>query len=294
MKEAFINKRFRNQSLAIIQVANQIIEEYREQGFILTLRQLYYQFVARDYIENSQRSYKRLGSVINDGRLAGYIDWEAIEDRTRNLDSQWHFASPLDAIEQIRRQYVIDMWDNQEYRVEVWIEKEALAGVISGVCKKLDVPFLACRGYMSQSEAYVAGCRARDNYDESNQQTIIIHLGDHDPSGIDMTRDNDDRLRMFAGYGSDTVVQRIALNMDQVDHFSPPSNPAKLTDSRSKDYIRQYGNKSWELDALDPKVLVELIKRQVWEYRDDDLWAEKEAQLAEEHVVLDGIIEELS
>ncbi len=293
MREAFIIKNFRDRSLAIIHIANQIIEEYQEQGFTLTLRQLYYQFVARDYIENSQQSYKNLGSVINDGRLAGYIDWDAIEDRTRNLEELWHFSSPRDAVEQMRRQYVIDMWENQEVRVEVWIEKEALAGVISGICKELDVPFMSCRGYMSQSEAYAAGMRAREHYNQEYQQTIIIHLGDHDPSGIDMTRDNDERLTMFAGHQSDPVVQRIALNMDQVDHFNPPPNPAKITDSRAKDYIKRFGKKSWELDALDPKVLVELIRRQVETYRDDDLWAEKEEQLEGERARLDEIIEEL-
>lgn len=288
MKEAFITKNFRDRSLAIIHIANEIIEEYREQGFILTLRQLYYQFVARDYIENTMRSYKNLASIINNGRLAGYIDWEAIEDRTRNLEKNLHLAGPREAIELIRDQYGIDMWENQDRRVEVWIEKEALVGVIEGVCRELDVPYFACRGYVSQSEQW----RAYKRF-ESQQPTTIIHLGDHDPSGIDMTRDNQDRLNTFHGDYGITDVRRIALNMDQVDLYSPPPNPAKLSDSRAREYIARYGDESWELDALNPKVLISLVRNTVDEYRDIELWNEKEMQLKEEIETLDTIIEEL-
>ncbi len=288
MKEAFIRKNFRDRSLAIIHIANQIIDEYREQGFILTLRQLYYQFVARDYIDNTMRSYKNLASVINNGRLAGYIDWEAIEDRTRNLEKNLHLAGPKEAIELIRDQYGIDMWENQDRRVEVWIEKEALVGVIEGVCRELDVPYFACRGYVSQSEQW----RAYKRF-ESQQSTTIIHLGDHDPSGIDMTRDNQDRLNTFHGLAGVTDVRRIALNMDQVDLYDPPPNPAKLSDSRAREYIARYGDESWELDALDPKVLIALVRDTVDEYRDIELWNEKEMQLEEEIETLDAIIEEL-
>jgi DNA topoisomerase VI subunit A len=293
MREAFIEKNFRKRSLALIYIANDIIAEYQEQGYDLTLRQLYYQFVARDYIENSQRSYKNLGSVINDARLAGYIDWSAIEDRTRNLESQWHFQSPKDAIEQMRRQYVIDMWENQDTRVEVWIEKEALVGVIAKVCRDNDVPFLACRGFVSQSEMYAAGKRIEHRYHEHGQHTVIIHLGDHDPSGIDMTRDNDERLYMFSGLAC-PEVKRIALNMNQVETYKPPPNPAKLTDSRARDYIARYGKESWELDALDPKVITRLIEERVDQYRDIERWNEKVEQHEEECETLDVIIEDLS
>lgn len=293
MREAFIEKKLRWSSLERIHQANGIIEEYQAEGYTLTLRQLYYQFVARGLLGNTQQNYKRLGSIINNGRLCGLIDWAAIEDRTRNLKSAWHFGSPKDAIEQMRRQYLIDMWENQSTFCEVWIEKEALIGVIERTCKELDIPYFACRGYVSQSELYAAGKRADNRYNERGQDTVIIHLGDHDPSGIDMTRDNDDRMYMFGGLSTPSVI-RIALNMEQVNHFKPPPNPAKLTDSRAKEYIARYGDKSWELDALDPKVIDKLIRVTVDQYRDIDLWTEKEEQLEGERARLDEIIEELS
>ena len=81
-------KRFSAGSLAMIEKANEIIADYAAQGFTLTLRQLYYQFVSKDLLPNKQAEYKRLGSVINDARMAGMLDWEAIEDRTRNVKHQ--------------------------------------------------------------------------------------------------------------------------------------------------------------------------------------------------------------
>ena len=198
MKELFINKRFSAASQGIIQQANDIIAEYHRQGFTLTLRQLYYQFVARALIPNNMRSYKRLGTIVSDGRLAGEIDWDAIEDRTRNLQRQPHWDSPASIIRAAAESYAIDMWENQPARVEVWIEKEALIGIVERVCKRYDVPYFACRGYVSQSEQYMAGQRFADHVD-SSQYVVILHFGDHDPSGIDMTRDNDDSLGMFSG-----------------------------------------------------------------------------------------------
>lgn len=293
MFEAFIEKKFKAETRVVIDQANGIIDEYRAAGYTLTLRQLYYQFVARDLIPNTQRSYKRLGSIINDGRMAGYIDWDAIEDRTRNLERNAHWRSPADGIQSLRDQYRIDMWSNQPNRVEVWIEKEALIGVIEGVCTELDVPYFACRGYVSQSEQYRAGLRARSFYNRASQDTVILHFGDHDPSGIDMTRDNYDRLRTFAGYRGKPRVVRVALNMDQVHEYRPPPNPAKVTDSRFEGYRREFGDESWELDALEPSVIDALIREHVDAYRDEAKWAVREEHLADDIATLDRIIGDL-
>ncbi len=290
MREAFKTWNPKAATLEVVAQANAIIADYAAQGFSLTLRQLYYQFVARDLIPNTERSYKRLGGIINDARLAGMIDWDAIEDRTRNLARNAHWDTPADVIESARYGYRIDMWENQPNRVEVWIEKEALAGVISQVCRDLDVPYFSCRGYVSQSEQWRAGKRHERN-DRSGQDTIVLHLGDHDPSGIDMTRDNAERLGMF-GYGA-THVERIALNMDQIDQYGPPPNPAKMTDSRFDTYRREYGSESWELDALEPRVITDLIETHVGAYRDEGLWTQKEAKLASDLATLDGIVESL-
>lgn len=277
-KIRYIKKRFSSHSLEIITTANQIIEEYELQGFSLTLRQIYYQFVARDLIPNNIREYKKLGTVINNGRLAGLIDWEAIVDRTRNLQRNSHWENPREIIETCAKAFAIDKWQNQDLRPEVWIEKDALVGVIEGICQKLDVPYFSCRGYTSQSEMWSASQRL-ERYFNQAQPAIIIHLGDHDPSGIDMTRDIQDRMGLFMG-GVD--VKRIALNADQVEEFNPPPNPSKVTDPRAKAYIVEFGYNCWELDALEPKIITNLIEKTVLSYRDDSKWAEMVA-LEQEH-----------
>lgn len=269
-KIQFSNLRLRASSLSIIAKANVIINEYAAMGFRLTLRQLYYQFVSRDWIPNQQREYKRLGSIINDGRLAGLIDWDAIEDRGRNLLRLAAWDSPADIVEACAAQFRLDLWADQDHYIECWVEKEALIGVLAVPCDKWRIPHFACKGYTSQSEMWDAGYNRLRRQRMAGKEITILHLGDHDPSGIDMTRDIRDRLEMFVGRPIEIV--RIALNMDQVEEYSPPPNPAKTTDSRFEGYAEEYGKESWELDALSPNVIAELIEAHIEERLDVELW----------------------
>lgn len=281
---------FRQSTLEIIDRVNKIITNYLAQGYDLTLRQLYYQLISRYYDElpeswidpktgskNNEKSYDKLGNIVNDGRLAGLIDWSAIVDRTRNVQSLSHWSNPASIIDACVYSYRLDKWDNQEYRPEVWIEKDALRGVITGICQQLDIPHFSCRGYSSQSEMWATGQRMIRHIG-NGQVPYIIHLGDHDPSGLDMTQDIIKRLEMFTGEyeGEGFFIKRIALNFDQVEQYQPPNNPAKLTDSRATAYIDQYGESCWELDALDPNTISELIRDEVFGIRDVDKLAEME------------------
>lgn len=269
-KIAYISREFSAASLKTIRQAEDICNDYTGRGFTLTLRQLYYQFVARGLIPNRDSEYKRLGSIINDARLAGMIDWYHLEDRTRNLRALSHWTSPAQIIDGAAYSYRIDRWATQPNRVEVWIEKDALVGVIERVCNRYDVPYFSCRGYTSQSEVWGAAQRLA-SYQKKEQQPVILHLGDHDPSGIDMTRDITDRLALFLG---DAIpIDRLALNFDQVEQYSPPPNPAKLTDSRAVQYIRLHGDESWELDALDPEVISALIETAITRLQDKRAWS---------------------
>ena len=286
-KIAYIEKRFRPATLELIKVANQIIAEYSAQGFDLTLRQLYYQLVARGYIENNERSYKNTGSAIDDARLAGLIDWNAIVDRTRNLRMQSHWSTPQDIINSAAYSYRIDKWAEQPYYVECFVEKEALVGVVQRIATTLDIPYFACRGYVSQSEMWAAARRHLAK-NRAGKQSLILHLGDHDPSGIDMTRDIIDRLTLF---GATVEVKRLALNWDQVEQYSPPPNPAKLTDSRANGYIDRFGLESWELDALTPNVLSTLIEEATLDVRDETLWNEAVDREDTERNHLDNVSE---
>lgn len=284
-KIRYLEFNFRPASVALIDTANRIIAEYQDQGFDLTLRQLYYQFVARDIIPNTQASYKNLGSLINDARLAGLIDWLAIVDRTRELRRLSHWAGPEDIIATCAEQFHLDKWENQTYRPEVWIEKDALVGVFERVCHELDVPLLSCRGYTSQSEMWGAAQRML-RYKSKGQGPMVFHFGDHDPSGKDMSRDIMDRLALFTG--GKVTFERLALNMNQVEQYHPPPNPAKITDSRADGYIAEFGNESWELDALEPAVLEALVRAAIEAIVDpDEMHEAEEIQARHRQTLLD-------
>lgn len=310
MKEQFKHFRFQGKTLSMINSANDIIEDLMEKGYFLTLRQLYYQLVARDLFpddrtwswtgsawvrdprgtKNAQPNYKWLGNIINEARLHGLIDWDAIEDRTRSLEGVTHWKSPEEIIASCACNYKIDKWapDFQSYRIEVWVEKDALVGVLAKACRQLDVDYFSCRGYTSQTALYDASKRFLE-YDRRGQTPVIIHLGDHDPSGMDMTRDVFDRVQMFCEKrGVEVNVERIALNMDQVRQYDPPPNPAKETDKRYESYREEFGEDSWELDALDPQVIDELITETVLSYRDQALWEEAMALEEEQRLKLQG------
>jgi hypothetical protein len=299
-KIAYVRKNFSAASLAIIEAANQIIDDYMVQGYKLTLRQLYYRFIAQDLFpeswvdptlgtKNTMKNYKHLGDIINDARLAGLIDWEAIEDRTRNVRSLAHWGSPSEILTACAQQYRRDKWEDQKYRPRVWIEKDALVGVIEEVCNEHDVSFFSCRGYTSQSEMWSAAQKIQKET-EDGYIPIIFHFGDHDPSGIDMTRDITDRLEMFMG---GVEVKRLALNRPQIDEFDPPPSPAKTTDSRSAAYIAEYGGDSWELDALEPSVLVALVRDAILSVRDETIWERSTKKEAKEREKIEKVAREI-
>jgi hypothetical protein len=145
----YVSKTFNDKHLEVIRQANAICNEYAGQGFRLTLRQLYYQFVSRMLIPNRDTEYKRLGSIVNDARMAGLIDWDHIVDRTREVEENSHWTSPTSIMRSCEQSYAIDKWLGQSVRPYVMIEKDALLGVIEGVCTELDVPYFPCRGFAS-------------------------------------------------------------------------------------------------------------------------------------------------
>lgn len=311
MEICYVSRKFKPETQSIIDQANTICAEYAAAGLSLTLRQLYYQFVARDLLANNQKSYDRLKSIVSDARLAGELDWDYIVDRTRNLTKDPVWSSPQALLDDAAKQYLTDLWAPQKRRVEVWIEKDAAVGVIERVCTLNHVPYFSCRGYTSSSEMWSAACRIGE-YLRNGEQTTILHIGDHDPSGLDMTRDIADRLRLFihtdwtnefrlqrglnrgqiradmrdrmrAAGGNITdselpfVVKRIALTYDQILEYAPPPNFAKQTDARFMAYMAATGlDESWELDALDPFVMEALIQDEVDAIRIDEVYAKAE------------------
>jgi hypothetical protein len=279
VKQAYTTINMRRASIEMIERINVIIAEYLKAGFMLTVRQLYYQLVARDIIPNTIQSYKNITGLVNDGRMCGLIDWDVIEDRTREVTDRSKWTDANSILEACASSFHMDMWENQEHRVMIIVEKEALAGVMQRICHELSMPMLAARGYPSVTVIRDLALGKIRSAARAGQRVKILHLGDHDPSGLDMTRDLEDRLRIFQP-GFAWSIQRIALNMDQVDEKGLPENPAKTTDSRFAQYAERFGESSWELDALEPQYLVDLVRKHAEEFIDQDAWAAKEAEIA--------------
>jgi hypothetical protein len=276
--ECFIPKDFRTGSRAIIRKANTIIADYQKQGYKLTLRQLYYQFVSKNWLVNKQSEYKRLGEILNDARLAGLVDWDAIEDRGRSLmpTPMWGDpgdpASPSEFIADWGRPFKNDPWVNQPVYVEAWIEKESLVGILDRPCRKWRVPSFACKGYVSASEMYDAGKRVA-SIAECGQRVVILHLGDHDPSGTQMSDNIAERIALLSNEAEDVEVRRIALTMEQIAAHNPPPNPAKETDSRYGAYCRAYNTtSSWELDSMPPSGRAQIVEDHSVGEIDMELW----------------------
>lgn len=268
--QAYKTFRFTRGTKSLIDSINAIIGEYLQQGYVLTVRQVFYQLVSRDIIPNTMREYKAVAKVINDGRLAGLIDWDAIEDRTRSFITNSRWDNPQSILYSAANSFHMDMWANQPCRVYLIVEKEALVGVFGRICGQYDIPLLAARGYPSISVVRDFAHRELDSA-TMDQNAYVLHFGDHDPSGIDMSRDLQDRISLIMGH-ADYEFTRCALNMDQIKEQKPPENPAKTTDSRFEGYRRRFGTSSWELDALQPAYLNALVKSRVEALIDPVKW----------------------
>lgn len=281
---------FSKDRLALIEKINNIIQEFADQGIHhLSVRQIFYQLVAADEIKNSDATYNQVGGAVSDGRMAGLVSWDSIVDRNRTLRGTNTVEDIPEAMKGMRRDYSLDKWHDQEWRPVVLVEKAALEGVIGSICNALQVDFMALRGYNSMSESWSLGQRFAQYY-RMGQRPIVFHLGDHDPSGLDMTRDNRERLALFCG--TPVIVQRLALNMNQIKQYDPPPNMAKSRDPRYEDYRRLYGEDSWELDALNPLVIQKLISDAILLIRDEAKWDANLSREVDDLRAIDDMIAE--
>ena len=285
-----------NTSTLYIQI-EEVLKEFRIENIKLTQRQLYYQLVGKDLIPNDVNVYKRLCRFVTDCRYAGLIDWNAIEDRGRipKRASQWD--SVKDIVDSAVYSYRLPRWNDQEYYLEMYCEKDAMTSVLNPIAKKYHIYFGANKGYSSASAMYELAKRLYDKMCEG-KNVRLLYFGDHDASGIDMIRDIKKRLcEFFIGwddrcdykeilvmikdgdYGDesdyllveceldfDTIA--VALTQDQIEEFNLPPNPAKQTDPRAKDYISKFGNVSWELDALKPQDLKAIATNSILNFID--------------------------
>jgi len=282
-----LSKNFRKDTLLLLEKIVVMADDYERKGYRMTLRQLFYQLVSHDILPNDQKKYKKLSTIIKDARMAGLIDWDVIEDRIRipTMPSEFEDISHLvkAAISSYRR----DRWENQEYYVEVWVEKDALSGVLEPVTRKYHVHLLVNRGYSSTSALHESVLRIKQ---QQGKECVILYLGDHDPSGKNMITDIRNRLEQFQ---CDATIRDVALTMEQIKQYNLPPNPAKKSDPRSDKYIKRHGNLSWELDALTPEVLNQLVSSNIEGFLDMDEYQRVINQEEEEKMELVQVTQDI-
>ena len=259
----------------VVSYVNEILREYE---LNLTLRQVFYRLVANYGYPNTSSMYNQLSKQLVKARERGDVDESRIEDRSREfLGGDYGFDDSSDFVSyQIRRflssprRYTRIMWSSQPEFVLIWIEKDALSRVVSSIADKYNVITAPSRGYASYT--YIKKAVAKFPEDK---QITVLHFADHDPSGLDMTRDLEQRLHRYSeleGLDININVQRIALTHQQVQEYNLTPNPTKTADPRATGYIEQNGNQCWELDAIEPNELQRLVAESIKSHIDADIW----------------------
>jgi hypothetical protein len=253
----------------VVQNIIDTVNEFQALGYRLTLRQLHYQLVSKNQIVNHQTAYKKLGVILDDCRYSGVIDWNMIEDRGRQRKYPYYEDSVAGALKKTADCYRLERQQGQTNHVEVWTEKDALSEIFWRSVHKYGIGLCVNKGYTSSSAIYSSYTRFSKMLEEGGSVTIL-YFGDHDPSGLDMIRDIDDRLRFMFDNGEWPIdaeynfnVIPIGLTMKQIKRYKLPPNPAKITDTRAAAYIKKFGQFSWEVDALRPEVLTEIVEANI-------------------------------
>lgn len=231
------------------------IAALREQLYVLveldrpmTVRQVFYRAVSAGIVDKTEGEYKStVCRLLTDMRLAGELPFSWIADNTRWMRKPTTYTSWENALENTAATYRRAMWADAPVYVEVWLEKDALAGVLLDVTRRWDVPLMVTRGYPSLS--YLTG--AADYINEIGKPCHIYYFGDFDPSGVHISQHLEERLRSFVRDEVPLLFERVAVNEDQIAEHGLPTRPTKRSDSRAK----HHGDVSVEVDAFPPATL---------------------------------------
>ena len=238
----------------------------------ITIRHLFYRLVGQNVIEKTELAYKSLCSHLSRWRKAGEVAWNAFSDSTR-----WHikptmFHGIADALKRTRETYRRDLWATQSSYVEVWVEKDAIAGVINDVTDQFGVPLFVCGGFASLSSMYSASGIFKQAQ-RNGKEVTIFHLGDYDPSGHAAADAIERTFRQT--FDCSLNFERIAILPEHIEQFSLPTRPTKQSDSRARNWR---GSESVELDSMPPSELRSLVENAVTSLIDWYEWEQVERE----------------
>lgn len=218
----------------------------------MTVRQVFYQATVIGLVEKTEAGYAKVQTDLVRMRRDGWLPYGWLADNTRWQRKPTTFSSIEQALHDTARFYRKSLWDDAPAYVEVWLEKDALAGVINGITDLYDVPLMVSRGYASLSFLYSAA----SFMDQLDVPTFVYHFGDFDPSGVNAAEKIEQTLVELAP-NAEIHFERVAITEQQIAAFDLPSRPTKVSDSRS----RNFGELSVELDAMKPGLLRALVEK---------------------------------
>jgi len=274
-----------------------VLNVIKQYDIRLTVRQVYYRLVAAGIIKNTRSSYNSLDKCLVRARLRGDIPFNVFEDRSRKfLAGDCNYEKPEDymarRIETLKDSawyYEVPYWLFQPEYIEVWLEKDALSSLFNQVCDRLCVVLAPCRGYPSLTFLYEAAQRLRS----VDKPITILYFGDLDPRGKDIQRYLTETLQNF---DVEAHVERVALTRQQVEVYNLPPAPTKKKDTMARQWIETQGDAVWELDALEPNLLMRLVEDSIRQHFDNDRF-EKRNELQRQNrekirEILDKIFQE--
>jgi len=226
-----------------------------EEGQPMTVRQVFYQATVRGLVEKAESGYAKVQTDLTVMRRAGTLPYSWLADNTRWQRKPRTFDSIEDALRNTAAFYRKSLWKDADAYVEIWLEKDALAGVVLPVTSMYDVPLMVARGYASLSFLYSAA----EVINDLAVPAYIYHLGDFDPSGVNAGEKIEETLREHAP-DAEIIFQRIAVTRDQIVDWDLPTRPTKTSDSRAK---RFGSDLSVELDAIDPNTLRDIVEEAI-------------------------------
>jgi hypothetical protein len=219
----------------------------------MTVRQVFYQATVRGVIEKTEAGYAKVQSLLADMRRDGDLPYEWLADNTRWMRKPTTFKGPEQALLRTAKFYRKSLWDEADAYVEIWLEKDALAGVVVDVTEEYDVPLMVSRGYASLSFLHSAA----ENMEDEGRPCYVYHFGDFDPSGVNAAEKIEETLNDLAPT-AEIYFERIAVTSEQIVDLGLPTRPTKTSDSRSRSWGG--GDESVELDAIEPDILREMVR----------------------------------
>lgn len=250
--------------------------------FPMTVRQVFYQAVGAGLVDKTEGEYKQtIVRLLTEMRRAGEIPFDWIADNTRWMRKPRTFSSLRSMLELTKETYRRSLWDNQDSYVEIWLEKDALAGVLYRETREWDVPLMVTRGYPSVSYLHSAACSIR----EQGKPAYLYYFGDHDPSGKDITRATEAGLREFAA-DAEITFERVAVTEAQIALWHLPTRPTKATDSRRNNFQGE----SVEVDAIPSAQLRKLVREYIYKHVDMDEYHRVERVEEQEREILDRVM----